>query len=69
MLGPIIEELAEEKTDVTFCKMNVDQNRETPMKYGVMSIPTLLYFKDGQLVDKTIGALPKQLIEARLAKL
>jgi len=69
MLSPLIEELAEEKTDVTFCKMNVDQNRETPMKYGVMSIPTLLYFKDGQLVDKTIGALPKQLIEARLAKL
>ena len=69
MLTPIVEELAEEKPDITFCKMNVDQNRETPMKYGVMSIPTLLYFKNGKLVDKTIGALPKQLIEARLANL
>ena len=39
------------------------------MKYGIMSIPTLLYFKDGVLVDKTLGALPKAAIEARLAKL
>ncbi len=69
MLGPIIDELAEEKTDVTFAKLDVDKNRTVPSKYGIMSIPTLLYFKDGQLVDKTLGVLPKQAIESRLTNL
>jgi thioredoxin 1 len=69
MLGPIIDELAEEKTDVKFAKLDVDKNRAVPSKYGIMSIPTLLYFKDGQLVDKTLGALPKQAIESRLSNL
>jgi len=69
MLSPVIEELAKEKTDVTFAKLDVDKNRGVPTKYGIMSIPTLLYFKDGKLVDKTLGALPKPAIEARLEKL
>lgn len=69
MLTPIIDELAEEKTDVKFAKLDVDKNRAVPSRYGIMSIPTLLYFKDGQLVDKTLGALPKQAIESRLANL
>ncbi|MCW4051368.1 MAG: thioredoxin [Candidatus Bathyarchaeota archaeon] len=67
MLTPIIEELSEERDDVAFGKLNVDQNRNVPMKYGIMSIPTLLYFKNGELVDKTLGALPKTVIESRLA--
>ena len=69
MLSPTIDALAEEKADITFAKLDVDHNRAVPMKYGIMSIPTLLYFKDGVLVDKTLGALPKAAIEARLAKL
>jgi thioredoxin 1 len=69
MLSPVIEELAREQKDVAFGKLNVDENRATPMKYGIMSIPTLLYFKDGQLVDKTIGALPKRSIADRLEKI
>jgi thioredoxin 1 len=69
MLSPLIEELAKERNGISFGKLNVDQNRATPMKYGIMSIPTLLYFKDGQLVDKTIGALPKAVIESRLEKI
>ncbi len=69
MLSPVIEELAGEQKDVAFGKLNVDENRATPMKYGIMSIPTLLYFKGGQLVDKTIGALPKRSIEGRLEKI
>jgi thioredoxin 1 len=69
MLSPVVEELAKEKNDVSFGKLNVDQNRAIPMKYGIMSIPTLLYFKDGQLVDKTIGALPKAAIENRLERI
>ena len=69
MLSPIIDALAEEEKDIKFAKLNVDNNRSVPMRYGIMSIPTLLYFKDGVLVDKTLGALPKTAIEARLAKL
>ena len=69
ILGPIIEELAQENKTVAFGKLNVDQNRMTPMKFGIMSIPTLLYFKEGQLVDKTVGALPKNAIEERIEKL
>ena len=69
MIAPVIEELAAEKTDIKFAKLDVDHNRAVPMKYGIMSIPTLLYFKDGVLVDKTLGALPKAAIEARLARL
>ena len=63
----IIDQLAEEKNNITFAKLNVDQNRIVPMRYGIMSIPTLLYFKNGELVDKTLGALPRQMLEARLA--
>ena len=69
MLTPIIDELAEEKADIKFAKLDVDKNRAVPARYGIMSIPTLLYFKDGKLVDKTLGALPKQAIESRLANL
>ena len=69
MLSPIIEELASERTDITFGKLNVDQNRMVPSKYGIMSIPTLLYFKDGKLVDKTLGALPKRALEERISRL
>lgn len=67
MLSPIIEQLAEEKTNIAFAKLDVDQNRTVTMRYGIMSIPTLLYFKNGTLVDKTLGALPRQMVEARLA--
>ena len=69
MLSPVIEELAQEREEVTFGKLNVDQNRATPMKYGIMSIPTLLYFKEGKLVDKSIGAYPKSALGDRLDKL
>lgn len=69
MLAPTIDEIASEKPDVKFAKLDVDKNRAVPMKYGIMSIPTLLYFKDGKLVDKTLGALPKSAIESKLAKL
>jgi len=67
MLSPLIEQLAEEKTNIAFAKLDVDKNRAVPMRYGIMSIPTLLYFKNGELVDKTLGALPRQMLEARLA--
>ena len=68
MLSPVIEELAQEREEVAFGKLNVDQNRSIPMKYGIMSIPTLLYFKDGKLVDKSVGAYPKSALGDRLDK-
>lgn len=69
MLSPVIEQLAGEKPNITFAKLNVDENRSIPMRYGIMSIPTLLYFRDGKLADKTLGALPKKMLEGRLEKL
>src|SRR3954466_4634840 len=60
IIGPIVEELApsyEGKAVIT--KMNVDENPNVPMKFGITSIPTLLMFKDGKLVDRAIGAMPK----------
>ncbi len=60
MLGPIIEELSEEMDNYSFYKLDVDQNEETARKYGIMSIPALLIFENGELKDKTIGFKPKE---------
>ena len=60
MLSPIVEELASETPDVVFAKVDVDQNPELAMGLGINSVPTLLLFKDGQLVDRSIGVRPKQ---------
>jgi len=62
MIAPIIEEISNEKTDVSFYKINVDETPEVAIKYGVSSIPTLLVFKNGELVNKAIGAYPKEAI-------
>jgi thioredoxin 1 len=67
MIGPIVEELASEYDGkIKIGKMNVDENRETPMKYGIRSIPTLLVFKNGEVVDKLVGAVPKSTISGKL---
>lgn len=67
MLGPVIEELATEyKGRVAFGKLNTDDNQATAMAHGIMSIPTLMFFKDGELVDRTAGALPKPVLEEKL---
>lgn len=67
MIAPIVEELASEYNGkIKVGKMNVDENRETPMKYGIRSIPTLLVFKNGEVVDKLVGAVPKSTITGKL---
>lgn len=60
IIGPIVEELAPNYKDrAVIAKMNVDDNPEVPQRYGVTSIPTLMMFKDGKLVDRVVGAMPK----------
>jgi len=67
MVGPVVEELAKEmQGKVVFGKLNVDENRATSTKYGIMSIPTLLVFKNGNLVDNIIGAMPKPMLKAKI---
>ena len=59
MLSPIVDEVAEERTDVRVGKVNVDQQPELAGEFGVMSIPTLLVFENGKLVRQAVGARPK----------
>ena len=70
MLAPIIEVLATEYADkVKIGKLNVDEAPNTAQKYGVMSIPTLLYIKNGEVVNKSVGVTPKTAIEQILNNL
>ncbi len=64
LLGPIIEELAEEYKDkaIKIVNINIDENKETAEKYNVMSIPTLILFKDGEIKEQVMGLQPKELI-------
>lgn len=69
-LSPVVEEIAEEFDGLaTVAKCNVDDCEGISMKYGIRNIPTLLYFKNGELVDRTVGVVSKQDIAARLTKL
>jgi len=69
MIEPVIEELARDYDDrLVVGKLNVDENSETAMRFGIMSIPTILIIKNGKEVDRVIGAVPKQLIGERLRK-
>lgn len=66
MIAPITEKLSEEYAGrVKFCKLNVDENPQTADKYGVMSIPLLLFFRDGEQVDESLGAVPESTIRPK----
>ena len=67
MVGPIVEELAKEyEGKAVVGKLNVDHNPNISLKFGIRSIPTLLFFKGGQLVDRQVGAVPKAALESKL---
>lgn len=68
-LSPIVDEVADELSDkLAVAKCNVDDNQDLAMKFGVMSIPTLIVFKNGEEVDRSVGALPKARLQALLEK-
>ena len=65
-LAPVLEELAAENSNFVVAKMNTDENPNTATKHGIMSIPTMMIFKNGQLVDRLVGALSKPQILEKL---
>ena len=68
-LSPIVDEVADELAGkLAVAKCNVDDNQDLAMKYGVMSIPTLIVFKNGEEIDRSVGALPKARLQALLEK-
>ncbi|HOO19139.1 MAG TPA: thioredoxin [Paludibacteraceae bacterium] len=70
MMSPIIDELAHEyEGKVEIGKLNVDENAETTEEYGIMNIPTLLFFKNGQVVDKQVGATQKSVLVKKIEAL
>lgn len=67
MVGPIIEDLAKEyDTRIKIGKINIDENPQTPTKYGVMSIPTLMFFKKGKVASQVVGALTKPELKKKI---
>ena len=69
MVGPVVEELAKDLDGkVVFGKLDVDSNRNVSSKYRIMSIPTMLYFKDGKLAGQSVGAMPKEMIMGYIQK-
>ena len=67
MLGPVLEEISNEKNDVVIGKINVDDSRELANQFGIRSIPTMIVFKNGSEVDRMIGFFKKEDILARLS--
>jgi thioredoxin 1 len=67
MVGPIVQEIGEEyKDQVVVGKLDVDNNPNVTMKYGIRNIPTILFFKNGEVVDKQVGAVPKAVLVNKL---
>ena len=66
VVHPILEEIQVEREDLRIVSINVDDNQQTAARYEILSIPTLLLFRDGEIVKRVIGALPKKRLEAEL---
>lgn len=70
MIAPAVEEIAESyHGKLTVGQLNIDENPNTPGKYGIMGIPTLLFFNNGELVDRIVGVVPKDAIEKKVKQL
>lgn len=66
MLGPILDEIAQERPDIKVCKVNIDEQPELAARYQISSIPTLMVIKDGKIVSQSMGARPKRQILSML---
>ena len=66
VVAPVLEEIAAERDDMRIVKLNVDENQQTAAQYEVLSIPTLLLFRNGQVATKVVGAMPRKRLEAQL---
>ena len=66
VVGPVLEEIASERNDLRIVKLNVDENQQTAAAFEVLSIPTMILFKNGQVAKKVIGAYPKKRLESEL---
>lgn len=64
MLSPVIDRIAEERSDIKVCKVNVDEQGELAQQFGVMSIPTVVAMKDGKILEQAVGVRPKEAILA-----
>lgn len=69
MLSPIVDEISEEMPAVSVIKCNVDDCGDIAYKYGIRSIPTLLFFKNGEVVDRMVGAIPKSMLVEKIESL
>ena len=70
MVAPVIDKLSEKYQDkFKFCKLNVDENPKTAAKFNVMSIPTIMLFKDGKVADTVIGAVPEDTLKTKIDRL
>ena len=70
MVAPVVEKLAEKYDQrFKFCRLNIDQNPQSATNYQVMSIPTLIFFKDGKTVDRVVGAVPESVLEPKIEAL
>lgn len=68
MLAPILEEIAAERTDIKICKINVDEAQDIAEKYGVMSLPILIFFENGEAVNESLGLISKDQLVSLLPK-
>ena len=68
MISPILEELSTEIPEITFAKLNIDQNQQIPIELGITSIPTLLLYKNGKLIEQIQGFRPKAALSSTLQK-
>jgi len=68
MLSPVVDQIADEHPEIKVGKINVDDEGELAGQFGIMSIPTLLFFKDGKIADQSVGVRPKPFIEEMISK-
>jgi thioredoxin 1 len=68
LIEPILDEIAAERPDIKVATIDTDQNLQTTVRFNVRSMPTILFFRDGQLVDRIVGAVPKLRIDATIEK-